>query len=172
MRFRGCTTGFMRQGIAIRKDKNMSTAEPPSDPSPGEPKNLSPTKSDATVEAAPTRPQDPVPSQTLRRMEQFSAMMQFSPGRDPLVEKMTTEHVTAVIANKDKDGERHHQEELAKIASHRWYFGGAIVSVLALCWLFLWYGKTEHLDAVLAAIVGLAGGFGLGRATAKDKHES
>jgi hypothetical protein len=105
-------------------------------------------------------------------MEQFSAMMQVSPGRDPLVEKMTAEHVTSVIANKDKDGERHHQEELAKITSHRWYFGGGVAFVLVICWLFLSYGKTEHLDAVLAAIGGLAGGFGLGRATSKEKHDA
>ena len=105
-------------------------------------------------------------------MEQFFAAAQFSAGRDPLVDKMTPEHVSSVIANKDRDSDRRHKEELAKIVSQRWYFGGGIVFVLLICLLFLVYGKTEHLDAVLAAIAGLAGGFGLGRATSHEKSDA
>lgn len=100
-----------------------------------------------------------------RISEMTATMMQIGPGRDPFVDKMTPEHVTAVIANKDKDGERHHTEELARIANHRWYFLGGGVFVLSICLLFLVYGKTEHLDAVLAGIAGIAGGFGLGKAS-------
>lgn len=99
-------------------------------------------------------------------------MMSVMPGRDPLIEKMTPEHVTAVIANKDKDGEREHTQEMAKIASHRWYFVGGAIAIFALCWLFLNYKQTEHLDAVLGVLAGLAGGYGLGKSQSSGEHKA
>lgn len=155
----------------------MSTDEHPSGQSLDEQKSLSPTRSDVTpdkrdAQNPPERHEGASAQVSRTMMERFSAMMQFTPGRDPLVEKMTPEHVTAVIANKDKDGEREHTEEMARITSHRMYYAGGVVFVLALCWLFLSFGKTEHLDAVLAAIAGLAGGFGLGKASHDEKHDS
>ncbi len=99
-------------------------------------------------------------------------MMQSGPGRDPFVEKMTPEHVTAVIAGKDKDGERKHTEELAKIGNQKLFICVGVVFVLLLCGLFLHYQQTDHLDAIIGALAGLAGGFGLGRASQGDDHKA
>ncbi len=110
-------------------------------------------------------------SRIVRSMERFSAMMQVGPGRDPFVEKMTPEHVTAVIANKDKNDERKHAEEIAKIGNHKWYSVGGAVFIFALCGLFLGFHQTEHLDAIIGTLAGLVGGFGLGKVSQhSEKH--
>jgi hypothetical protein len=36
---------------------------------------------------------------------------------------------------------------------------------LALCWLFLDYGKPEQAEKVVALVIGMIGGIGLGRTT-------
>ena len=105
-------------------------------------------------------------------IEQMSAMMHVGPGRDAFVDKMTPEHVTAVIANKDKDGDRHHREEMAHIANRKWFFVGGAISIVLVCFLFLNYNQTEHLDAVLGVIAGMAGGYGLGKASGVAKNEA
>jgi hypothetical protein len=123
------------------------------------------------VKLSPEKDDSPSPQISMRTIERFSAMMSVGPGRDSFVEKMTPEHVTAVIVNKDKDGERKHTEELAKINNHKWYAVGAGVFVIVLCALFLAFKQTDHLDAVLGTLAGLAGGFGIGKAThGSDKH--
>ncbi|MCY2962297.1 MAG: hypothetical protein NT069_01360 [Planctomycetota bacterium] len=111
------------------------------------------------------------PPKVVRRVEEFIQMAQFShgQGRDPFVEKMTAEHVTAVIYNKDKDNERKHAEENQRILNQRWYLVGTGVFILAICALFLGFQQTDHLDAVLAAVSGLIGGIGIGRASSNEK---
>jgi hypothetical protein len=46
---------------------------------------------------------------------------------------------------------------------------GALALAFALCWLFLYYGKPEQAEKVVATLVGLVGGIGIGRGwAAKD----
>ena len=50
-----------------------------------------------------------------------------------------------------------------------WLTGGlsvvGCVLSFALCWLFLYYGKPEQAEKVVAAVIGLIGGLGIGRTT-------
>ena len=98
-----------------------------------------------------------------KMIERFTAMMGMAQIVDPLMGKLDGKHLTAVISNADKADERRHEQEKQR----SWYqFLGLcviVVSVLLLCGLFLAYGKSEHLNMVLGLIVGLAGGFGLGK---------
>ena len=95
------------------------------------------------------------------------------PPADPvagrIAEVLTEEHVGTLIANTDAVGRRKH--EAAK--QREWFrLGLAVVilgTIVGLCWLLLAYGATDHLDAILTAAIGAAGGFGAGWATARNK---
>lgn len=47
----------------------------------------------------------------------------------------------------------------------------AVAAVFSLCWLFLAYGKSEHVNAIIALVVGLMGGFGAGIGWQKSRSE-
>lgn len=96
--------------------------------------------------------------------EQMWMAMRSGPSRDPFVEKMDGEHIHKVLDHS------HVQEE------HRlWAVTGmailGVVAVFALCWLFLAYGKSEHVNAIIALVVGLLGGFGAGAGWQKIRSE-
>lgn len=71
---------------------------------------------------------------------------------------MDGQHISTVLANADKEDTRKH-------STQRICVGAGVFAILLLCWMFLEYQKTEYLDAVVAGVVGLAGGYGIGRAT-------
>jgi hypothetical protein len=57
----------------------------------------------------------------------------------------------------------HHREML--ILRIIWSLSGASRALaLTLCWLFLYYGKPEQAEKVVATVIGLIDGIGLGRA--------
>lgn len=100
-----------------------------------------------------------MPGFVKRSFEQFG--FQISHGRqNPLVEKMQPEHVTTVLENSDKSDAREH-------FSKRCYLGLGLFALFAICWLFLAYGATEHIDAIVSGVAGLIGGYGLGKASEK-----
>ena len=72
-----------------------------------------------------------------------------------------------LIKNDDASDERQYQLELKAENNRVVYAVLAVVGVLAICWLFLAYQQSDHIDAIITAVVGLLGGFGLGRASAK-----
>lgn len=99
-----------------------------------------------------------VPKPVQERVEQLlSVGMQISHGRNQFIDKLDKQHVSTILANADKADERSH-------FSRRLGFGAACLLLVSLCWLFLAYGKTEHLDAVIAGVLGLAGGYGICKA--------
>lgn len=107
--------------------------------------------------------------EVIRSIQQFVGMAQIGPRPDPLLEKMTSEQVSHVLTNHEEESKRRHDRELARENSHRTYFIAGLVLIVVICWLFLGYDKTEHLDAVIAAVVGLIGGYGFGRAKATSE---
>lgn len=50
-------------------------------------------------------------------------------------------------------------------ASKRIFLVVAAVALILICWLFLVYQKSEHLDAVIGVVAGLLGGYGFGKAS-------
>lgn len=101
----------------------------------------------------------PMPQKIQRRVEQFFGMHVASSSRHhPLVEKMDGAHVTAVLSNADKTDQREHTTKRICVC-------GGLLVIFALCWLFLAYGQTEHVDAMITGIAGLIGGYGIGKAS-------
>jgi hypothetical protein len=100
----------------------------------------------------PTAPQEI--QRTIRQV--FQTALQVGPSEDPLIARMTPEHVTSIIANKERADQR--QFDLS------WRLMLVIpISILLLCLLFLGFGQSERLKEIVALMIGFAGGFGVGK---------
>lgn len=99
-----------------------------------------------------------------RISEQMWVAMRSGPSRDPFVEKMDAQHVHKVLDHSHTLEEHRLWATLAVVVL-------VVVAVFLLCWLFLAYGKSEHVDAVIALVVGLVGGFGAGAGWSKMRSE-
>ena len=125
------------------------------------------TESDSNAEH-----DDTASPRAVQRFERLtSMMMRVSPAIDPLAEKLDASHISAVIENAERESRRTHDRETQRSRNQFLLSIAGIVAVLLLCLLFLAFGATDHLDAVLAAIAGLVGGFGVGRATVGKRDE-
>lgn len=86
---------------------------------------------------------------------------------DALYGKVEGQHITKMIANAARESERTHK----RIIQGNWIRGIVIVwilgTILAICWLFLYYDQADLIGTVLGALVVWIGGIGLGRATTK-----
>jgi hypothetical protein len=92
-----------------------------------------------------------------------------SPNRDPLAEKMTSEHVSKVLEISDKQ-ELHdfqlrqqvqtQQLQIAKTLAYLVAF--ALAMCFALCWLFLYFGKSDLVSLIITALLAGGGGVGIG----------
>lgn len=65
-----------------------------------------------------------------------------------------------------EESKRLHDREVMALRLTAWISAGALVLTMALSWLFLHYGRPEQAEKVVATVVGLVGGIGIGRATA------
>ena len=114
---------------------------------------------------------DVTPARRQERLEILAETFSVSPASDPVAERiaetLTPEHVTSLIANADAAGRRKHEAGRQREWVRLTLAGLALAAVIGLCWLLLAYGATDHLDAIITAAIGLAGGFGLGRASSK-----
>lgn len=110
------------------------------------------------------REQEPRP-RAVELVEHFSAMMQVGPRPNPFIEKLDTDQLGKIIEHTEAQNKRDHTSETKRENSRRYYVGIGAVIIFALCWLFLAYDKSDHIDAIISAVVGLLGGFGLGRAS-------
>lgn len=120
----------------------------------------------------PGRNEDADTPQAVQRFERLtSLMMRVSPAIDPLAEKLDPSHISAVIENAERESSRLHDREIQRYRNQFLLSLAGIAAVLLLCLIFLAFGATDHLDAVLAAIAGLVGGFGVGRATVHKSEE-
>lgn len=110
---------------------------------------------------------EPPPGQVVERTmrqtaEQLIVGMQSAGApHDAFLNKLDDSHIHKVIDNS------HTQEE------HKlWVKAGLAVllaiMVIALCWLFLAFEKSEHVDAIIALVIGALGGFGLGKSQSSE----
>jgi len=89
-------------------------------------------------------------------------------GVSTLVDKMTPEHISDVIANTDKDLDRGHQRKLQLGKQRPLLLGIGIVGAFALSWLFLQFDKPEYVAAIIAAVGAFLGGRGYQQMTRHD----
>src|SRR5438132_14250486 len=58
-----------------------------------------------------------------------------------------------------------HDKEMLVLRLIGWLSGAALLLAFALSWLFLYYGKPEQAEKVVATVIGFIGGIGIGRYT-------
>ncbi len=90
----------------------------------------------------------------------FGVGLQFGPPPNPLLDKFDSENIKQLLTSADNENVRKH-------TTQRMLFGSVIVAVLVLCAIFLWAGKSELLEKILALLFGFAagwaGGYGYGK---------
>jgi hypothetical protein len=86
----------------------------------------------------------------------------FSP-QNPLIKKITPEHISAFLQNADTFDKRDRDER----RDERNYNFKIMVTVLftsvLVCGLFIWTAQTDLLKFFIGAIFGFGGGFGVGK---------
>ena len=110
-------------------------------------------------------------------VEEVLAMFAHSgPTRDPLLEKITPAQINRVIEVRLKKEENAHllrierQKSADRLTTKLLVFLSlVIVAILALCWLFLHYGKTEQVFNLLAMLFAGGGGVGIGLGLRKPR---
>jgi hypothetical protein len=58
-----------------------------------------------------------------------------------------------------------HDKEMLLLRLIGWLSGAGLLLAFALSWLFLYYGKPEQAEKVVATVIGFIGGIGIGRYT-------
>ena len=95
----------------------------------------------------------------------FSMFTQFAgPAIHPILQKVTTEHVSVILANLEKREVREHQSEGSWRRYQLLYFALSVSVVTGLIIYFTASGNTSLVAAILSGIAGLVGGYGVGRA--------
>jgi len=96
----------------------------------------------------------------IRTITQFSGVF---PQQNPLLRKITTEHISQIIQNANNEDIRD-REERGKERNYNYkLFVTAIIAILLISGLFIWAKETEFLKYIIGAIIGFAGGFGVGK---------
>ena len=84
---------------------------------------------------------------------------------NPVHRRLTSEHVSTMFAHLDRDREREHSSQASSRRYQAMYFIIALVAIISLVVFFSLRDDRETLIALALALLGFAGGFGLGRTT-------
>lgn len=106
------------------------------------------------------------------RKEIMSSITQISgvfPRQNPLLKKITSDHITAIIQNANEEDKRDREERSSERKHNYTVLLTAIIAVLLTCGLFIYAQQLEFLKYIIGAIFGFAGGFGIGK-TYKSKE--
>ena len=84
-------------------------------------------------------------------------------GFNPILRTLTSEHLSKILDNRDRSDERAHTSEASERRYRFLYFLIGLIAAIALLVFFSVTNNREMLTNVLIALLGFAGGFGLGR---------
>ena len=88
------------------------------------------------------------------------------PGR--LIDKLDAKLIGKLFDQAEEDSRRDHARQMRSMTILGIWVGSIPVLIGLLCWLFLYFGKSEQVEKIIALVIGAVGGFGLGRAS-KDR---
>jgi len=88
--------------------------------------------------------------------------MRVGPAPNPILDKITSDQIGTVIKNKGDEDKRRHERLKGREITLRLAIAAVCLFVIGLCWLFLKYDKSEHLEGVIGVIIGAFGGYGFG----------
>ncbi len=93
---------------------------------------------------------------------------------DALLQKLTDNHLSKVIAQTESENARKHRERILSIIIIAVMIVFAGIFILVLCYMFLSFQKPELLQPLITLILGFIGGMmsgiGLGRYTAQKNE--
>lgn len=96
--------------------------------------------------------------------ETMGVMMKISgPMPNPLMKKITTEHITKIIDSGDKESERDYQREKEERSYNLIIFIIVILTILLLTGFLVFMKEKDLLMNLIVALLGFAGGFGVGK---------
>ncbi len=149
--------------MAEEKDKEQKEEK-------SEPSELTKSEDDKTEISKPAE----MPAEMLEGFEQlppeakrqvsrmFSMFMSSGPAPHPIFSKMNTEQVGTVINNVETESIRDHKN---RMSLRRWSFAALVIILLFILSLAagcLWKDKLEYIAPIITAIIGVAGGYGVG----------
>ena len=121
----------------------------------------------------PLTPLSGLPHQGSPRV--FGVSIKQGGASDALIDKMSSANIGQMITLEGQADARRHSESLAKIWSGVGLMVLIVFAILALCWMFLSFGKPEFLQGVLGLVIGALGGggagYGYGKASATKPAE-
>ena len=136
------------------KDKASERPEQPEDIVPPEEETILPKE---VLEKLPPES---------RAMIQKSISMVMAGSMPPpsyyITKKITSEQIGKIIDHAESESQRDHKE---RMSTRRWNFAymiGGLLFILLLSTLFLWRDKAEYMAPIITALVGGAGGYGIG----------
>ena len=101
------------------------------------------------------------------RKELISSITQISTGvfpqRNPILQKITSERITSIIAYSNEEDKRDREERNGERNYNYKIFVTTVISVILISALFLYTKELDFLKYIIGAILGFAGGFGVGR---------
>jgi hypothetical protein len=136
------------------KDKTSERPQQPEEIVPAEEESILPNE---ILEKFP-----PEAREVVRKSTSMFMAGAMPPPHYHIAKKMTSEHIGKVIDGIEKDSQREHQ---GRMSTRRWNFAwliACLIFILALSGLFLWKEKSEYIVPIITALLGGAGGYGIG----------
>jgi hypothetical protein len=90
------------------------------------------------------------------------------PQQNPLLKKITPEHISELLKISDASDQRDRQERSNERNHNFKVLVTVLVAIFLVCGLFIWAKQEEFLKYIIGAIVGFSGGFGVGKYYRKE----
>lgn len=92
------------------------------------------------------------------------------PQQNPILKKITSEHISAVLKNSDEEDKRDRVERKEERNHNYKIMVTALFFILLVGWLLLYFKQIEMMKYLAGSVFGFAGGFGVGKYY-KNKEE-
>jgi hypothetical protein len=133
-------------------------------------------KEDSTSKQPPQPPAGTTPIDLFRSLPpdaqkaftgMISMVLQSGPLPNPILSKITEEHIGKVIDNAEQDSVRNHQGKILEMKWGFWTLVVVLIFALALAVGCLVSKHFEYIVPIITAIIGGGGGIGIGYGIAK-----
>ena len=96
-------------------------------------------------------------------IQSFTRISGIFPQQNPLVKKITSEHISELLKISDASDQRYHQERSNERNHNFKVLVTVLIAIFLICGLFIWAKQEEFLKYIIGAIIGFGGGFGVGK---------
>lgn len=130
--------------------------------SPEQPKDIVPTEDESILPDEILEKFPPEVRGIVRKSTSMFMAGSLPPPHYYIARKMTPEHIGKILDSVERDSQREHQ---GRMSSKRWNFAwliACLIFILAISGLFLWKDKSEYIVPIITALLGFAGGYGIG----------